>query len=1067
MDQREDDPITVMHTGANGVVRPLVNPCARPRAHTAPPPTATAPAAPAPAPPLPTTNKENIVDVDTMGVRSQQRKGQRQKKNRPEHQEKHHEAKKVQGQLNGKRAFNWPVDCARCKDKMLGKREGVDMTHKGHHKLCPQKPAPRDKEAKRLAKIGAPMDPKDKLRGVRTFSKAHFATFFEPRKKVTNEVMGITPEDHMGNLADFQVPMDVDAAANYDGSLKPAAKPSKTSEHWEEPDMDWHATVSKAMESNKFKSDNNKSNAPLAICAVVQVVAEKVFPKKIVGGTDELSELAQLKLGHLARYFDASALGMKLPTAPRDGTPVNPHYHMIEGQTVLLICWEAFHPHIVIDCPDGGCNGKLKRVRTSCSNDKKLFPIFQLGGPPIWAMKMKYKCGVCSKAHDGNSPQVLMSLPFWIRDACPVDPQYISSDKKCKWHLHRSITDQFGSLMPTCGSGDLMGRIIYEGINKACVRKTAEYFSYHKSCRDGGPPLPPHPSNPEHFCPTRSPTGSEIRDLFTEAQHSECTITGFSDCERLTREIQSVGTKLSAAQDHTSDTAKNYQKSLGCNYIWDVAVETGEIACAVLVKSTKAEDLAHAAEGLARRPHFNPKVLCCDTWPHNKSFWEMMYGPHLHGRLGLFHFQHRIVDTLRQGHLLYHEALRQLCFAVHDWHEGDFADLVRNLKDGKMGNKNQVWTDEEIDRMNMTPQFKGMFEGHLRKKVHPAELMRHKLKIWFETFAGQQDPLSKKNLFTMDTKSALEEQMKRAEDVADTIPVEKLYRTQNRGRRSKAKHDLLKKKSLRCESHLESFHNKEKHFANTNSRTDLADYLNLLGTCRHNVTMRHREWWNMLPLEERAEIIEYFAKEPMHYNHSKLSVINQWSVEAGCAEVPFLHVRPLCPDNGERFFGAHAEASKHRLRDHGVNPITRRCLCPSCGGHPRDLVHVDYAYESDDKEEDVLNAMPAGTRFADEPSANRPFRTPRLVPSAGPKPPPMPIAPKTQVAPSQQLFFPNPMALQQMQLMHQFQMQQMMCMAQHALPMAVHTPNQSWHWHTPNQSWPGDHNAPPGANNDS
>eukprot|EP00957_Ditylum_brightwellii_P031568 2393607-Ditylum_brightwellii.AAC.1 len=63
--------------------------------------------------------------------------------------------------------------------------------------------------------------------------------------------------------------------------------------------------------------------------------------------------------------------------------------------------------------------------------------------------------------------------------------------------------------------------------------------------------------------------------------------------------------------------------------------------------------------------------------------------------------------------------------------------------------------------------------------------------------------------------------------------------------------------------------------------------------------MRHKVWWNSLSMEDRADVIEYFAKEPPYYNHSELSVVNQWAVEAGCATIPFKSVRPLPPDNGE------------------------------------------------------------------------------------------------------------------------------------------------------------------------
>lgn len=984
MESNQDDPSIVYYTDSHGTKRQCVNPYARSSSRTTVTTITTITDT--------SLEKENFATKD-MGGRSQQRKGQRQKKNRPEYQEKYHEAKKIQKTLTGEKGHTFPQDCIRCMDKLAGKIEGINMTHKGHHDLCPKKKH-KDPEEERLRMARAPPTEKEKLHGIRTFSKSHFISFFKQRhiRKLMKQSV---------STMESTVDIEMDSEVNIEEACSPkqAAKPSKALPE-EKPKIDWHTTVANAMDNtelvNKWKKD--KINCPMAFCAVAQSVAEHIFPKKIMGREGYLSDKAIEKLGYLGGYFDSSTLGMRLPCAPRDGSPIHPHYHMIEGQMLLLVCWEVFHPHVVIHCPDECCSGRLKRIRTKWSNDKSLFPIYQYGGPSIWAMIMIYQCVSCSTSYKSNSPEVLHSLPFWVRDAYPVDPQYIPSNKN--WHLHRSVTDMFGGLMPTYGNGDLIARMIYEGINKSYIRKAADYYSYNKSRRElqvhpSEKPwnVPPYPTNPTEYCPDRSPTGDEIRDLFEASKDSEYTLSGFSDYERLTREIQSVGTKIAAAQDHTSDAAKNYQKKLGCNYIWDVAVETGEIACAVLVKSTKAEDLAHAAEGLARRPNFNPKVLYCDTWPHNKDFWEIMFGPQLHGRLGLYHFQHRIVETLRQGHRLYHEALRQLCFSVYDWHEDDFAALVRNLKVGRMGRNNEIWTDEQIDRLNMSKTFKDMFGDYLRKKIHPPDVMRHKLQVWFETFAHQKDPLTYKHLFTSDTKSALEEQIKRAQDVTDTLPIEKLYKTLTRGPKSTAKHSLLKKKSLRCESHLESFHLKERHFANTSSRQGLADYLSLLGTCRHNVTMRHRAWWNSLSMDDRVGIIQYFAKEPMYYNHSELSVVNQWAVESGCDDLPFKYVRPLPPDNGERFFGAYAVEAETRFKKFGNDRVTRRCLCPECSGNPRSLVHVNtHGDETEDEDADVI--MPVGTRFADKPSKDRPFRKPKLLPTSSLKPPPIPIAPQ-------------------------------------------------------------------------
>ncbi len=82
----------------------------------------------------------------------------------------------------------------------------------------------------------------------------------------------------------------------------------------------------------------------------------------------------------------------------------------------------------------------------------------------------------------------------------------------------------------------------------------------------------------------------------------------------------------------------------------DVGTENGEIASAVLDHTTKTKDFAHAAQQLMKRPGFNPKAMYSDTWPSKDDFWNEMC-PGVEGRLGLFHYQKRIISTMRKDHI--------------------------------------------------------------------------------------------------------------------------------------------------------------------------------------------------------------------------------------------------------------------------------------------------------------------------------------------------------------------------------------------------------------------------------
>jgi hypothetical protein len=60
--------------------------------------------------------------------------------------------------------------------------------------------------------------------------------------------------------------------------------------------------------------------------------------------------------------------------------------------------------------------------------------------------------------------------------------------------------------------------------------------------------------------------------------------------------------------------------------LWDAAVETGEIATAILLPTTQTKDLSHAAKKLPALDGFKPKVLYSDTWPAKSDYWALLFG---------------------------------------------------------------------------------------------------------------------------------------------------------------------------------------------------------------------------------------------------------------------------------------------------------------------------------------------------------------------------------------------------------------------------------------------------------
>jgi len=120
---------------------------------------------------------------------------------------------------------------------------------------------------------------------------------------------------------------------------------------------------------------------------------------------------------------------------------------------------------------------------------------------------------------------------------------------------------------------------------------------------------------------THPPQGDTIRDVFDQAASPKDNSWGISDHDRHTREIQSAQCKGGIfAQDHTFEVVKNYPKKLGAKALWDVATDTGKIACVILVPSCHAKEFSHAARASVSRKDFTPQVMCSDAWPNKDVF---------------------------------------------------------------------------------------------------------------------------------------------------------------------------------------------------------------------------------------------------------------------------------------------------------------------------------------------------------------------------------------------------------------------------------------------------------------
>jgi len=374
------------------------------------------------------------------------------------------------------------------------------------------------------------------------------------------------------------------------------------------------------------------------------------------------------------------------------------------------------------------------------------------------------------------------------------------------------------------------------------------------------------------------------------------------------------------AQDHTFQVTKNYQGKIGAMAAWDAASATGEVASAVLVPSTKTEHFAHAAQQMLRRPDFTPKFKYSDTWPNKKEFWVSVC-PGIDGRLGLFHCQKRMLSTLRKKHIDFNEAQTHLLSCMYECCPDDYERLLSALKNGTLSRTGKKHSSDDISDMKRSSKFREQCSKYLRKRLHKPETIIQNLDDWFCRYKvsssdpenrparGRLDPIRLEPLFTSDTRPAIDNCKLKAEFLSDPLPLEDMYDKILPNPNSK--HQLIEYLSLRGESKLESFHDRFAHFANCGMRASLADNLNLAGTARYNMTIRHKRSMMvskgsqpqnpMSNPEYQKKIPAGFESVVPYFNHSELWHVNEIAATAGC-DIPFPHAEVLPEDNGERFF---------------------------------------------------------------------------------------------------------------------------------------------------------------------
>lgn len=902
-------------------------------------------------------------NVAAMGNQSQRRNKPTQRiRQRPTYQLKHKPT--IQKTMEGGKEFDPEKDCVIC----AAKARNVRAPKRAHHDKCPKNKkfkARQNPPHQRLMdmyqrKNNKPLEPKEKWGlanvGNNASARKEFFNGKTPstaKQPVQQSAKETVEEARLVSALSFgQVKQQTSReestiaaigtridSANVDES-------SETKESTSDIDTSMEAATLRA-ELDKQMLDNNKKPPalqqkmiPEPIVYMVNYILKR-FPERFKSDSNKVPDTprAQAAFQWYQQHFQNGTATFTFPLDDKDAPP-SPFYHSIEGMKVVFLFWELMVPRMHLCCTNPDCDGELIRTRNDFAKRRTLFPIFDFSGDTTWCVINNYCCNKCKKCVAGNDGELLQSLPSHVRQEYPVDPRFATRQD---FHLSYTFSDWLKTLLITDTNGDKIAKSVVKKMGNQHTRRVDSYLD--QCAYTGVNNARGYPAFHE-WIGRFPPSGEHLRNLFNDTSRSALTISGISDFERSNREIQSVECKTIMSQDHTMDIVKNYPRSLGAKAVWDVSTETGEIATLVAVSSTAASQYAHAAESLARREHFNPKVMYSDTWPNGEDFWELLFGSGLKGRLGLFHFVKRIISTLRPSHPDYRRAISALRKCIYRYEATNEANVIRALKNGALGG--QKCNDDQIHELRDSPRWKRLCDPYLRKIIFDGDKICLNLAEWFNDYKvdnshgttpgrGRLNPETGQKLFTPDTKPAIEAAKTTCMYLADVLPPEDMYRSIKPSSRSK--HGLELQNSNRGESRLESFHGSSAHMANTSMRPSLSDSLTIEGTADFNTDIRERIKYEQMEPAEKELIPAWLHGQPFFYNDADMETLNGKAAYVG-APPPYSDVRPVPKkNNGEVFLSQYLLQQQWRNENMMPHPENDRCQCKLCANNIDLLPH--------------------------------------------------------------------------------------------------------------------------------
>jgi hypothetical protein len=696
-------------------------------------------------------------------------------------------------------------------------------------------------------------------------------------------------------------------------------------------------------EEKKVELQSRARGRPLPLVALVEYLHNNcphVYPDKEKGGYKLAG--GEERLLWFDHYFPEGVCCFTVPVSGRQPNEApDPLYESIQGTTIYLTRWELLLRGKPIHCV--ACsNGILQHVNPETTRiAEAMTPVFSSSGGTDWEFGTSYTCNKCECRIRSTDPRLIHSLPSWVTRSFPCDPQYMN--KPGFFLLDRDASKLLERATLTESSADWVSDHLFESQNQHYLHLE---FSYYSGDYDGMYSKFP---TIDEWRGQYPPSGEQLLETAEYGARSQHTISGISDDDRHTREIQGIGSHVSTVYDHTFQVIKNYVPSLGAKALFTQGADEGFVSSAVCVDSTKIAEAAHAVEQVARRQNYNPQMIYTDTAPKLSDFFRLIFGPGIAVVLGLFHFTQRLTQHLRPNHPDYYPAIRSLRNSIYELNSEDEANVINALKDGSLNGK--VHTDLDVMELRDSRKWLQRYGDKIRKIMKGGEVVKLNLHRWwcrYKVNASPGEPPGEGRLhnglsvFMSEMKGAVENAYKTCMHIQDLLP-DIMYTAISAA--PGAVHGLTTWKGNRGESSLESFHLMVAHFGNMGMRRTLADSLCLRGTARHNLKLL----WKLTALDKRegqyGRLPAHFRDTPLFYSHADLAAINKRAMYHG-GKQRHSEVLDLEPDNGERFFSQYLLEQRERNKELGKHDLNDRCQCRKCAANPIPLPHLREAIGS-------------------------------------------------------------------------------------------------------------------------